>query len=150
MPRILFERAVGLLWMVFLASFAIAGQTAPDTSLYAVSYVDVIPASRGPAVAALKQYRDASRKDDGFVRLELFEQVGRPGHFALFETWRDPKALDAHGMAAHTNQLLSTLQPIRSSGYDQRLYKTVTVGSAPAAAGGQAIYVITTRGDEPE
>jgi quinol monooxygenase YgiN len=138
----MFRRAIGLLSMLFVASFA-TGQTVPDASLYAVSYVDVMPASRGAAMAALKQYRDSSRKDDGFVHLELFEQVGRPGHFALFETWRDPKALDAHGMAAHTNQLLSTLQPIRSSGYDQRLYKTVTVGSAPAAAGGQAIYVIT-------
>ena len=91
-----------------------------DTSLYAVSYVDVMPASRGPAVAALKQYRDASRKDDGYVRLELFEQIGRPGHFAILETWRDQKASDAHGMAADAKQLLSTLQPIRSSGYDQR------------------------------
>lgn len=143
MPRILFKRAIELLCVVFLASSAIAGQTGPDTSLYAVSYVDVTPASRGAAVAALKQYRDQSRKDDGYVRLELFEQVGRPGHFAVFETWRDPKAFDAHGMAAHTNQLLGTLQPIRSSGYDQRLYKTVTVGSAPAVADGQTIYVIT-------
>src|SRR6476646_7188254 len=98
MPRLLFKRAIGLLCVVFLASSAIAGQ-GPDTSLYAVSYVDVMPASRGSAVAALKQYRDASRKDDGFVRFELFEQVGRPGHFALFETRRDPKALDAHGLA---------------------------------------------------
>jgi quinol monooxygenase YgiN len=137
----MFRRAIGLLSILFVAS-SVTGQTVPDASLYAVSYVDVMPASRGPAVAALKQYRDASRKDDGFVRIELFEQVGRPGHFALFETWRDPKAVDAHGMAAHTNQLLSTLQPLRSSGYDQRLYKTVTVGSAPAA-GGQTIYVIT-------
>ncbi|HEY3042901.1 MAG TPA: antibiotic biosynthesis monooxygenase [Vicinamibacterales bacterium] len=137
------RRTIGLLSIVFLAASAIAGQTAPDTSLYAVSYVDVMPASRGPAVAALKQYRDASRKDDGYVRVEFFEQMGRPGHFAVLETWRDQKALDAHGTAAHTKQLLSTLQPIRSSGYDQRPYKTVSVGSAPASPGGQTIYVIT-------
>jgi quinol monooxygenase YgiN len=143
MPRVLFTRAFGLLWMVFLAASAIAGQTVPDTTVYAVSYVDVLPASRGPAVAALKQYRDSSRKDDGYVRLELFEQIGRPGHLAILETWRDQKALDAHGMAAHTKQLLGSLQPIRSSGYDQRPYKTVTVASAPAAAGSQTIYVVT-------
>jgi quinol monooxygenase YgiN len=129
--------------MVFLASSALIGQTAPDTSMYAVSYVDVLPASRAPAVAALKQYRDSSRKDDGFVRLEFFEQMGRPGHFAILETWRDQKASDAHGMAAYTRQLMSALQPIRSSGYDQRPYKTVTVGSAPAAPGDQAIWVVT-------
>ena len=93
-------------------------------------------------MAALKQYRDASRKDDGFVRFELFEQIGRPGHFAILETWRDQKALDAHGVAADAKQLLNTLQPIRSSGYDQRFYKTVTVGPV-SAQGGQTIYVIT-------
>jgi len=136
------KRVIGLLSMVFLASSAITAQ-APDTSFHAVTYVDVIPASRGPAVAALKQYRDSSRKDDGYLRVEFFEQIGRPAHFAILETWRDPKASDAHGMAAHTQQLLSTLQPIRSSGYDQRPYKTVTIGAAPAAAGGQTIYVIT-------
>jgi quinol monooxygenase YgiN len=141
MPRLLFKRAIALLWVVFLTSSAIAGQ-GPDTNLYAVSYVDVMPTSTGPAVAALKLYRDASRKDDGFVRFELFEQIGRPGHFAILETWRDQKALDAHGVAADAKQLLSTLQPIRSSGYDQRFYKTVTVGPV-SASGGQTIYVIT-------
>jgi quinol monooxygenase YgiN len=136
------RRTIGLLSMVFLGSSALTAQ-APEVSVHAVAYVDVMPASRAPAVAALKQYRDASRKDDGFVRIEFFEQIGRPGHFAVIETWRDQKASDAHGMAAHTQQLLSTLQPIRSSGYDQRPYKTVTVGPAPAAASGQTIFVIT-------
>jgi quinol monooxygenase YgiN len=143
MLRILFKRSIGLLWMALLAGLAIAGQTPPDTSLHAVSYVDVMPPSRGSAVAALKQYRDSSRQDDGYVRLEFFEQIGRPGHLVVLETWRDQKALDAHGMAAHAKQLLSTLQPIRSSGYDQRPYKTVTVGPGPAAAGGQTIYVVS-------
>jgi quinol monooxygenase YgiN len=138
----MFKRAIGLLGMVFLASSAVTAQ-APDASVHAVSYVDLIPASRGPAVAALKQYRDSSRKDDGYVRVEFFEQIGRPGHFAVLETWRDQKAADAHGMAAHTQQFLNTLQPLRSSGYDQRPYRTVTVGPASPAAGGQAIYVVT-------
>ena len=143
MLRILFERAFGLLCMVFLATSAVAGQAAPDTTVYAVAYVDVMPASRGAAAAALKQYRDSSRSDDGHVRIELFEQTSRPGHFAILETWRDQKALDAHGMAAHTKQLQGALQPIRSSGYDQRPYKTVIAGSAPAATAGQTVFVVT-------
>jgi quinol monooxygenase YgiN len=136
------KRATGLLGMVFLASSAITAQ-APDTSVHAVSYVDLIPASRGPAVAALKQYRDSSRKDDGYVRVEFFEQIGRPGHFAVLETWTDQKASDAHGTAPHTQEFLNTLQPLRSSGYDQRPYRTVTVGPASPATGGQTIYVVT-------
>ena len=118
------------------------GDTPAATSFYTVSYVEVMPSSRPMAIAALKLYRDASRKDDGYGRFELFEQVGRPGHFASVETWRDQKAFDAHGAAAQ-KQLLETLKPIRVSDYDQRPYKTLTVGSAPPVANGHATFVIT-------
>jgi quinol monooxygenase YgiN len=102
-----------------------------------------MPSSERAAQAALRQYRDTSRNEAGYVRVELFEQVGRPGHFAIIETWTDQKAFDAHGLAAHTRQLLSTLEPIRVSDADQRLYKTLTVGSGPGAANSPGIHVVT-------
>ena len=70
-----------------------------DPTFYAVSYVEVMPSSTTKAIAALKQYRDASRQQDGYVRYELFEQVGRPGHFAIVETWRNQSAFDARAAA---------------------------------------------------
>jgi quinol monooxygenase YgiN len=117
-------------------------QAPADTAIYAVSYVDVMPSGRAPAIAALKQYRDASRKDDGYVGFDLLEQVGWPGHFAVVETWRDQKAFDAHGMSPHMKQLRDTLQPIRVSGYDQRPYKALAVASAAAPANAQAVYIV--------
>jgi len=135
--------AVAMVSIVFFASIAVLAQATAETAAYAVTYVDVTPAAKAAAVAALKQYRDASRKDDGFMRVDLFEQMGRPGHFAIIEAWKDQKAVDAHATAAHTKQLLSALEPIRSSGYDQRPYKTLTVGVAGGAAGAQTIYVLT-------
>ncbi len=125
--------------LLLLFGFAIVPMTAiaqtgasapPDAAAYAVSYVEVMSSSKAQAIAALKQYRDASRKADGNIRVELFEQAGRAGHFAIVETWRDQKALDAGGAAQ--KQLLTALGPIRVSGYDQRPYKTLTVGSVPA------------------
>jgi quinol monooxygenase YgiN len=113
-----------------------------ETAVYAVTYVEVMPASKGTAVAALKQYRDSSRKDEGYVRLDFWEQIGRPGHFAIIERWTDQKAFDAHGMAEHTKHFLSGLQPIRVSDYDQRPYKTLAVGPAPAAENGQSIHFV--------
>ena len=97
-----------------------------DPTVYATSYVEVMPSARAAAIAALKQYRDASRKQDGYGRLDLFEQIGWPGHFAIFEAWRDQKAFEAHNAAAQKT-LLDALQPIRVSGFDQRPYKTLTV-----------------------
>ena len=113
-----------------------------DTAFYAVSYVETMAGAASKAIAALKQYRDASRTQNGFVRLELFEQIGRPGHFASVETWRDQKAFDARGAAAQ-KQLLDALTPLRVSDYDQRPYKTLTVGSAPLAASSRVISVVS-------
>jgi quinol monooxygenase YgiN len=112
-----------------------------DKTFFAVSYVETKSSSTKEAIDALHRYRDASRKIDGFVRIELFEQIGRPGHFVVLETWRDQPAFDARD-AAIQKQLLTALQPIRVSDYDQRPYKTLT--TAPASAGnGQAIYVVS-------
>lgn len=130
-----------LLYLLF--SSVILGTQAPvDTAVHAVTYVEVMPSSKAVAVAALKQYRDTSRRDEGLVRLDVFEQVGVPGHFSIVETWADQKSFDAHRMAAHTTQMLSKLEPIRISDYDLRPYKTLAVGSARAAANDQAIYVV--------
>lgn len=130
---------LGILTLPFGVS--LHAQAPADTAVYAVSYVDVRPSGRATAVGALKQYRDASRKDDGFVRFDLLEQVGWPGHFAVVETWRDQKGFDTHGMAAHVKQFRDAIQPIRVSGYDQRPYKALTV--APSAAGNaQAVYIV--------
>ena len=102
------------------------GPPSTDTRFYAVSYVEATAASAAKAVALLKQYRDASAKQDGYVSIELFEQIGRPGHFALFEVWRDQKAFDARD-ASLQKQMRDALQPIRVSDYDQRPYKTISV-----------------------
>jgi quinol monooxygenase YgiN len=102
------------------------GPSSFDTRFYAVSYVEVMAPSTGKAIALLKQYRDTSAQQDGFVSIELFEQLGRPGHFAIFEVWRDQKAFDARD-AAVQKQLRDAMQSIRVSDYDQRPYKTISL-----------------------
>jgi quinol monooxygenase YgiN len=114
----------------------------PQGVLSSVSYVEVLPSARTAMAAALKQYRDASRQEDGYVRFELLEQIGRPGHVAIIETWNDQKSFDAHGMTEHVKQFRERLQSIRLSDYDQRPYKALTV--TPATDGkSQAIHVVT-------
>jgi quinol monooxygenase YgiN len=100
--------------------------------VYAVSYVEAMASASPKAIALLKQYRDASAKQDGYVSVDVFEQIGRPGHFVLFEAWRDQASFDAR-TATTQKQLLDGLQPIRVSGYDQRPYKAITVydGAGP-------------------
>jgi quinol monooxygenase YgiN len=114
-----------------------------STAFYAVSYVEIAPgSSRTAAIDAFKAYEAASRKGDGFIRLELFEQSGRPGHFAYVETWRDPTAFDARDGASKT-ELTNKLQSIRISDVDQRPYKTLTVVPSSTVANNQTVFVIT-------
>ena len=119
-----------------------AADSRPDTAFHAVSYVEVKAPESGKAIAALKTYRETMRKRDGFVRFDIFEQIGRPGHFAVVETWRDQPAFDARGAAAQ-QQLIDGLGPIRVSNYDQRPYKTLTIAPPRAAANGQAVSVVS-------
>jgi quinol monooxygenase YgiN len=142
MPRLLHLLVGSLMLSSGLAAPQIRADAPADTAFYAVSYVEVMPSSRPMAIAALKHYREACLKDDGYVRFEIFEQVGRPGHFGIIETWRDQKAFDARG-AAVQSELLEALKPIRVSDFDLRPYKTLTVGAAPPATNSRTIAVIT-------
>jgi quinol monooxygenase YgiN len=139
-----------VLGLSLLLSIALASglglQVQPDVSadptLHSVSYVETRADSTRAATDALRRYRDASRASDGFIRIDLFEQIGRPGHFVVLEAWRDQKAFDSRNPSIQ-KQLLDALEPIRVAGWDQRPYKTLSTASAPATTGGDAVYVIS-------
>ena len=137
-------RLIALVVVTVLApALASAQGGAPaDTVFYSVGYVEVAPASRSAATTALVRYRDACPRQDGCTRIELFEQVGRPGHFALFETWRDQGSFDRRAAEA-AKTLVDALASFRVSPLDQRPYKTLSVAAAAAPAPNDAVVVIT-------
>jgi quinol monooxygenase YgiN len=118
-------------------------QESTAAAAYVVSYVEVVPASTAEASALLRQYRDASRREAGVLRLELLQRTGRPGHFVLLEEWRDEKALEAHQRADHTRRFRDALEGLRVSPYDERRYSGLAVGSPAPATAGSATYVVT-------
>jgi autoinducer 2-degrading protein len=103
---------------------------APPDSAYSVAYVDILPASRTAAIAALKQYRDASRKEDGFERIEFFEQAGRPAHFCIIETWANNRDFEAHAASAHAKDYRTKIDSLKLTDYDQRAYKPLSLSTA--------------------
>lgn len=90
-----------MLPLLLISAILLGAQTTPDSAAWSVSYVDILPASRAEAITAIKQYRDASRKDEGFQGIEFFEQVGRPAHFCIIETWANSKDLESHAASAN-------------------------------------------------
>src|SRR5688572_31548451 len=125
-----------------LATSALRAQAPPDTTFYAVAYVETAASSARDAAAALRAYREAAAKQDGCRAAEAFEQIGRPGHWVIVETWRDQKAFDARD-AAVQRRLLDVIKDVRVSGFDQRPYKTVAVAPARAAGTASAVSVVS-------
>ena len=126
-----------------ISTVLLSAQALPDSAAYSVAYVDVLPASRTAAIAAIKQYRDASRKDEGFQRIELFEQAGRPAHFCIIETWANTKDIDAHATSANAKDFRARIDSMRLSDYDQRPYKTLSLSTAPKDGSSRRVFVIT-------
>jgi quinol monooxygenase YgiN len=131
----------GLLTALFLSATLFAQTPPPDATFHAVDYVETAASSSREAAAALRAYRDATTKQDGCTSVEAFEQIGRPGHWVIVETWRDQKAFDARDVAVQ-QRLLDGIKAIRVSGFDQRPYKRVSVAPARAGATAAAVSVI--------
>ena len=139
-----FARA--LLATLTLMPYLATGQPAGPAlgGAFAVGYVETRAAAADAGRAALETYRDATRQQTGCIAVELFAQTGRPGHFSVLETWRNQAAFDARD-ASVKRQLMDALQPIRTSDYDERPYKALTL-AADKSIGGirtQGVFVIS-------
>jgi quinol monooxygenase YgiN len=133
-------RAKGLVLMVALSAPVFA-QAPADTTFYSVSYIEVKPSSRTVATGLLKQYRELVRRDSNNIRTEVFEQADRPAHFLIVETWNSPAAFDAR--STQRKQLTDAMESMRTSGWDTRPYKTLTVASGTNEATPKSVYVIS-------
>lgn len=131
------------LLLSLISPVLLSAQALPDSTAYSVAYVDILPASRTAAIAAIKQYKDASHKDGGYRRIELFEQAGRPAHFCIIETWASTKDMDAHAASANTKDFRARIDSMRLSDYDQRPYKTLSLGTGHNGGSGRSTFVIT-------
>jgi quinol monooxygenase YgiN len=132
--------------MVAAAATAQA-QDGQNGAVYVVTYVDVMPSSVTAGAVLVRQYRDASRKEDGSLRVEALHEIGRPNRFAIVESWKDKAARDAHVQAASTTQFRDKLRPIENAPYDERVNNGLYVGPAQGqdadANAKDAIYVVT-------
>ena len=90
--------------------------------VYAITHIDA--ASRAnDAAPLLTQMAEASRKDQGNGRLEVLQQVGRPGQFTLVEIWSNKRILEGHQVLPRSIQYRDQIQPMIGAPYDERLYK---------------------------
>ena len=113
-----------------------------DQAFHTVSYVETAAGSAAEALSALRAYREAVARQDGCLQADVFEQIGRPGHWVVLEAWRDAKTFDSRE-AGTGQRLTDALKAIRISGWDQRPYKTISVAAARGPAGPGAMSIIS-------
>jgi quinol monooxygenase YgiN len=118
-----------------LQSFANAPARAAPAGggLYMVEHVDFLGGDPAIAIAAaplVKALAEASQKEPGVVRYEIYRQPPpRINHYEVVAVWTDAKAFDAHETAAHTLQFRAATaqggRAWRANLYDQRIYKAL-------------------------
>jgi len=119
-----------------------AAQAPAAPGVYVVTYFDVDPSAVRKADGLLRQFAAATRKEDGNGELTLLREIGRPGHFAIVEAWRDKAALDAHGAAMKA--LGDKLQPMLAAPFDARPFLPLAVAAPqPNADLSGAVWVLT-------
>jgi quinol monooxygenase YgiN len=116
---------------------------ADDTTFYTATYVEVMPPSTAQGAAVLRQYREASRTEEGNLRLEVLQRIDRPNQFVIVAAWKSQKAFESHGAAAPATELRARLQPLLASPNDERLHAGLSVGTAPATSPAGTIFVVT-------
>jgi len=108
-----------------------APRNIPLGALYMVEHVDFRggdPAVAEAAVAYVKELAEASQKETGALRYDIYRRPApRINHYEVVAAWTDAKAFDAHETAAHTLQFRNATaqggRVWRVNLYDQRLYK---------------------------
>jgi len=97
------------------ASAAVQAQTPeapPPGPSYVTVYLEFAPSSVANAIATMKTYRDASRREPGATTVDIYQEAGHPHRFVLREIWQSRTAYDTHAKAASTTQFLGAIKPI--------------------------------------
>ena len=87
---------------------------AQNATFYTVTYIEVGPILSKVGAAALRDYRNAGRKDDGNFGLELLQRIEHANQFAVLSAWVDQKAFEAHSAQAHSKTMQEKIAAISS------------------------------------
>ncbi|MBV9522892.1 MAG: antibiotic biosynthesis monooxygenase, partial [Alphaproteobacteria bacterium] len=103
-----------------------AGAQEGGEAVYAVIHADIHTAMAQQAEAALKEFAAESRKEEGSLRFEVWQEPARKNHFALVEVWQNQDAYRRHIAADRTGGFGERFQPLLASPLDEHLHRLFT------------------------
>jgi quinol monooxygenase YgiN len=93
------------------------------SGLTVVTHVDLTPTHKDEAMVALQELAIRSRSHPGNRCFLVWQQLDRPNHFSLVETWTATDTQQAHSMADETQAFRRTIAPMLGALYDDRWYR---------------------------
>ena len=142
--RLFFQPMIGMFIALLMATATLVPPAhAQGNAVYLATYVEVMPNAVAPGIALLKQYRDASLKEDGNLRAVALAEIERPNRFVVVEAWRDKAALEAHGQSAATLKFRDKLKPIADAPYDERITNALYITQGKNESQSGALFVVT-------
>lgn len=112
-------------------------------SLYAVTYIDVAVTSVPQGLAALRRFRDASRREAGNLEFTVLQETLRPNRFVIFEGWSDATAFDNHAKGASEAQLQEALKAVLIAPPLQMApFHTFVTAPVRGVPGPEAVYMV--------
>ena len=142
-----------LLWAALLSCAAPAfaqnqtpGEAQPGSGAARIlTFIEVAATSAGDAARILRQYRAGLRSSASSVRVELLQELDRPGRFALLESADAGADLDAS--EARLQPTLESLQPLLSAPLDRRANRDFApaankAGAARSRLAASPLYVL--------
>ncbi len=110
--------------------------------VYVVTFIDVAPGVIADTIAALKQYRDASRKEANNLGADLFEDTGQANHFMIQEVWKEQPDYDAHTKVASATRFFAHVKASEFGPPDIRVHRGFSMGPKTADAANAGLYVM--------
>lgn len=94
-----------------------------DGPTYLMNYVEVAPSAAAQALGALKDYRDAARKEPGAIRIDLYQEKGQTHRFIVEEIWQNRAIAQERRKSAASDALVQLLKPIELGPPDVRTHQ---------------------------
>lgn len=135
------RRLVGLAGLAMTTFAGGPAALAQDATFFTVTYIETGPVLAKVGAAALKAYREASRKDAGVVGLEVLQRIDRPNQFVVLGAWTNQMAYDAHAAGDNANKLNEKLGTTLAAPNDTRQHNGLAI--APAKSAKDPVYAVT-------
>jgi quinol monooxygenase YgiN len=108
-----------------------------------VIYIDIDPKSTPAAISLLRAYRDATRAEDGNLKVIVLDETSRQNRFVVIEAWGDEARFQAHEAAPHVSEFRTRLRAIHNSPYDQRVHHEFTLAPEQQVTSESMFWVVT-------